>query len=117
SRRGLTADLTEILGPQIYTLFYGGEKKKKQVWGGGAVFSVVVSVRASCASCQDFRYLPGHRSPGEDLSARHHRRHRRKEPGQARSVAVAANAHRGHDRQFDPTWRGRDRFRRGVRRA
>ena len=40
-----------------------------------------------------------HRPPGQDGAAGHHRRHRRQEPGQARPVAVAADADRGPDHQ------------------
>ena len=65
------------------------------------------------------RHLPGHRSPGEDGQAGHHRRYRREEPGrsEARSMAVAAHADRRHRHQSDPARRRRHRLRRRVLRA
>ena len=70
------------------------------------------------ASGQDLRYLPAHRSPREDgQAAGRHCRYRRKEPGETRPVAVAADPDRGHGHQSDQARRRRDRLRRHLRRA
>ena len=69
------------------------------------------------ASRQDLRYLPAHRSARQDRTAGHHRRYRRKEPGQARPMAVAADPDRGSRHQPDQARRRRDRLRHHLRRA
>ena len=64
-----------------------------------------------------FDTFQAHRAAREDRKAGHHCRYRRKEPGQARPVAVAADADRRHRHQPDQARRRRDRLRHRVRGA
>ena len=61
---------------------------------GLAALRVADPPRDRRAAGQDLRYLSANRSAEKDLKAGRHRRSRRQEPRQIRSVAVAAHSHR-----------------------